>query len=80
MRFHKLVLLTIFVVAYWFLFSQTLSAGSPNPWKYEIIFPDDPFEQRHYSGETNMGWIKFTIPKEPDALGPVTYQDSQTYE
>jgi len=80
MRFHKLALLTIFVVAYWFLFSQTLSAGSPNPWKYEIIFPGDPFEQRHYSGETNMGWIKFTIPKEPDALGPVTYQDSQTYE
>ena len=79
-RFHKLVLSTIFVVAYWSLFSQTLSAGSTNPWKYEIMFPDEPFEQRHYSDLTNMGWIKFTIPEEADALGPVTYQDSHTYE
>ena len=80
MRFHQLVSSTIFVVAYSSLFSQTLSGGSTDPWKYEIIFPDEPFEQRHYGGETNMGWIKFTIPKEADELRPVTYQDSQTYE
>jgi len=55
MRFHKFVLLTIFVVAYWSPFSQTLSAGSANPWKHEIVFPDEPFEQRHHSSETNMG-------------------------
>jgi len=79
-RFHKLVLLIIFVVAYWPLFSQTLSAGSSDPWKYEIIFPDEPFERRHHSSESNMGWVKFTIPKEADELRPVTYQDSQTYE
>ena len=80
MRFHKLALLTTFVVAYWSPFRQTLSAGSASPCKYEIVFPDEPFEQRHHSGESNMGWIKFTIPKEADELGLVTYQDSQTYD
>ena len=49
MRFHELVLLLIFLVAYPPLFSQTLSGGSANPWKYEFIFPDEPFEQRHHN-------------------------------
>jgi len=47
--------------------------------KNEIVFPDEPFEQRHYGAGGSMGWIKFTIPKEAAALGPVTYQDSRTY-
>jgi hypothetical protein len=79
-RFHKLVSITFFVVAYLSLVSQILLAESTNPWKHEIVFPDEPFEQRHHSGTANMGWIKFTIPKEANVLGPVTYQDSRTYE
>jgi len=47
--------------------------------KNEIIFPDEPFEHRFGVGADGMGWIKFTIPKEPTELGPVTYQDSRTY-
>jgi hypothetical protein len=79
-RFHKLVSLIFFVAAYLSLISQILLAESTNPWKHEIVFPDEPFEQRHHSGTTNMGWIKFTIPKEANALEHVTYQDSCTYE
>jgi hypothetical protein len=60
-------------------FAQALAASSSEYAKNQIVFPNEPFEYRHYGGTTNMGWIKFTIPKEAGALGPVTYQDSRVY-
>lgn len=48
--------------------------------KNEIVFPNEPFEYRFRAGPTDMGWVKFTIAKEPAGLGPVTYQDSRTYQ
>ena len=48
-------------------------------WKHDIQFPDDPFEQRHYAGPYNMGWIKFTLPIEANEFGPITYQNSKEF-
>ena len=31
----------------------------------QLVFPNDPFEQRQYTGATNLGWIKFTILNPP---------------
>jgi hypothetical protein len=59
---------------------QAVVAVSSEYAKNEIVFPDEPFEYRFGLGANGMGWIKFTIPKEPAALGPVTYQDSRTYQ
>ena len=36
-------------------------ASSSEYAKNEIVFLDEPFEYRHYSGTANMGWVKFTI-------------------
>ena len=58
---------------------QVAATAVPDDTKNEIVFPDEPFEQRSHTGLTNMGWIKFTIPKVPAGLGPVIYQDSRTY-
>jgi hypothetical protein len=63
-----------------FSWSGQIAVAASSPYaKNEIVFPNDPFEQRSQTGLDSIGWIKFTIPKEPTGLGPITYQDSHTY-
>ena len=47
--------------------------------KTEIVFPDDPFEQRQYTGTVNMGWVKFTLLKPPHDPNVVYFQDSRHF-
>ena len=73
--------LSVFLAAILFFWLGQTARASSSPYaKNQVVFPDEPFEKRQYSGTTNMGWIKFTIPKEAGALGPVTYQDSRVYQ
>lgn len=44
--------------------------------KTQIVFPDDPFEQRQYIGTSSLGWVKFTLLKPPHDPNVVYFQDS----
>ena len=44
--------------------------------KTEMVFPDDPFEHRQYTGMTNLGWVKFTLLNPPYDPNVVYFQDS----
>jgi len=44
--------------------------------KTEMVFPNDPFEERQYTGGTNLGWVKFTLLKPPYDPNVVYFQDS----
>jgi len=44
--------------------------------KTELVFPNDPFEHRQYTGTTNLGWIKFTLLNPPYDPNVVYFQDS----
>lgn len=50
-------------------------------WRDTIVFGDDSLSSNSLSGE-GLKWIKFTVlldPCSPDHLGPVYFQNSQTY-
>jgi hypothetical protein len=59
-------------------FLMTVFGSSPawgDDWKYQIVFPDDPFCAPAFGGDS--GWVKFTIKL--DAPGTVYFQDSHLY-
>lgn len=61
--------------------SQEVFAQDVSPsqyWKDEIVFPNDPFES-HGQVYGDMGWIKFTLLKEPYNPDIVYFQDSTQY-
>jgi len=47
--------------------------------KTQIVFPDDPFEQRQYIGTSNLGWVKFALLKPPHDPNVVYFQDSEHF-
>lgn len=78
---HLSDLISVFVAAaQLFWTAPGLTAASSEYAKNAIGFPNEPFEYRFRAGPTNMGWVKFTLAKEPAGLGPVTYQDSRRYQ
>jgi len=47
--------------------------------KTGLIFPDDPFEHRQYTGSSNLGWVKFTLLNPPYDPNLVYFQDSEHF-
>lgn len=47
--------------------------------KTELSFPGDPFENRQYTGMTNLGWTKFTLLRPPHDPNLVYFQDSKHF-
>ena len=47
--------------------------------KTALVFPDDPFEHRQYTGSSNLGWVKFTLLNPPYDPNVVYFQDSEHF-